>query len=389
MQASATAARTAVPAGSQFVPVDVADSVRDVLTGNHPLARQLFDRSSMISGELVGALLNCSVIGWQGRHPQPALDAAGNFIGTDLDLLSFLVPLSQRGAVIELPRYRSRRKRVERANERHVAGAVRFGKITGLVSHKEALSFSVRILDQSVVRESDDGTENTGAHRNFMLVDVDGHWYDGWDRIRWKPTADENQFLSEHRLWTGNEVVFTNWVHPNRYQALYGAPYLLIKLAIARINDEADFCSREVVRLEDRGLRLPASEKTPYSPPVSEGETEPVYVDTIEVQLAHPDFVGAYRRMPNTIEGLVEAYRRQKHLRYTLRPGLQFVARADEAAFLKHGAGGTKLPFWAHGAKWYNNKPPRGRITWQRMDLTADAAIQYRTRTITQQVSAV
>lgn len=46
--------------------------------------------------------------------------------------------------------------------------------------------------------------ESVGEPRNFMMVDVDGTWYEGWKTIELLPKAEENQFLHEHSQ--GEEV---------------------------------------------------------------------------------------------------------------------------------------------------------------------------------------
>ena len=386
MPKTGAAVREAVP--NLFPSLDIADSVRDVADGSNPYAAGLLDRRIPLSREAIEAVLNHSVIGWEGRRPTPALDGAGNFVGTDLDLFSFLVGISRRGPVIEVANYHNRRQVVKREGERRV-GSATFGKIVGLTSHKDVLSFSVLVVDPSIIRTWEDGSETMGAFRNYMLVDLDGHWYDGWDHIKWKPSVPENAFLEERRLWTGNTVYFKHWVHPNRYQALYGAPYMLTKLAVDRINDEAEFYSAEMRRLEATGIFLPDGEKKPYEGSSYVGDTRPITVRTIEAIFDHPPFTGSYKPVSHNQKGLIEAYRRRKYLRYTLRPALQFVARADEAAFMHYGGDGLRLPYWAQGAHWLDfQESPRHRIVWSRMELAQGAAMRVRIRDIKQQVSA-
>lgn len=368
-------------------PVKIAESVKDVVTLKNPYAAAIMDRNQAMDEEFVKTIVAQSIFSYEGRSPTPALDENGDFQGTDLDLLSFLVPIVERGAVIEIPRYRNRRKVVVRENERKV-GSNQFGKTTGLISNKEVLSFSVRIWDNTiVVRDPETEKESAGAHRNYMIVDCDGHWYYGWDKIVWNPTAEENKFLTEKKLWTGNAVYFTNYVHPNRWQSFFGAPYLLLKMLIARIDDEAGFYRESMKHLEAVGRELPVGEKTQYTPPAYEGETEPITVQTIEAMLDLSNFHGIYEHVPMTQGGLVQAYRRQKFLTYTLKPLAQFVARADEAAYFRFGGG--RISHWMQGRKWDPDwKMPKGRISWNLMVLSNDVALRYRIRDITQRVSA-
>ena len=176
-----------------------------------------------------------------GRNPCPALvDEQGALLKpTDLDLSCFLAALVDRGAVINLPRYENRRPRNLRDNEWIVSAGNRHGKLLGLTPNKNVFSFSVRMLDANVVKTGGKDGDQVGAYRNFMVVDLDGHFYDGWRTIEFAPSYKENAFLSEKGLWTGNKIVFDRFVHPNRWVSFFGQPYVLTKLLLARIEAEA------------------------------------------------------------------------------------------------------------------------------------------------------
>ncbi len=367
-------------------PILIAKSVKGVVSLTNEYAQNIISRKEPINQEFANAIIAQSVMSWEGRNPRPALDQDGNFQCSDLDLLSFLTPIAARGAVIEIPRYRNRRQVVIRPNERKI-GNNQFGPITGLISHQEALSFSVRISDNTIIKKDwSTGRENVGGHRNYMVVDCDGHWYQGWDRIIWNPSAEENRFLAESKLWTGHTVYFKNYVHPNRWQSIFSAQYLLKKMLISRINDEADFYAGEVKRLWAAGIRFPFSNREEYLRPSYEGETIPIRIGTIEVILDIPEFSGTYKTVPNTQKGLVEAYQRQKYLTYVLRPQVQFGVRANEAAYFLYGR--KKIASWMEGRRWKPWKAPKGKIEWNQMILSPDVALRWRIKTITQRVSA-
>ena len=379
--------------GYRFVgrpPVNYAESVKDVVTLTHPYAASIMDRKQAITEELVDSILGQSLFRWDGRNPRPALDQYGNFQCTDLDLLSFVAPLADRGVVIEIPRYRNRRKVVVKSNERKV-GTTQFGPVTGLTSHKDIFSFSVRIFDSSVVtKDPETEKESVGAHRNYMLVDCDGHWYHGWDKIVWDPTRAENEFLTRNGLWTGNVVYFRNYVHPNRWQSVFGAPYFLKKMLVLRLDDEARFYRQEMKRLEDAGLVLPAGVKKPYVPVDYEGATRSIKVGSLEIALDIPEFSGSYRAVESTQTGLTDAYLKQKHLTYTVKPAVQFVIRANEAAYYCYGIGSGvgSIAHWMGSRTWKSWKAPKGRVEWNQMVLSPECALRYREKDVTQQVSA-
>jgi len=376
-------------------PILIARSLKDVVSLKNEYARTIMDRKQPIDEGFINAIIAQSLMSWEGRRPAPALDEGGNFqcAVTDLDLFSFLTPLAARGAVIEITRYHNRRQVVKKANERRVGVPNRFGPITGLISHQDLLSFSVRIFDNTVIKKDPNtGRESIGDHRNLMLVDCDGYFYNSWEIIRFDPTAEENRFFTENKLWTSNVVYFKNYIHPNRWQSIFSSQHLLKKMLIERINDEAGFCGKEVKRLRGMGIRFSPIGKDEYAPPYR-GETIPIRVGTIEMILDIPKFSGTYESFPNTRKGLIEARRRQKYLIYTLRPQVQFQVRANEAAYffyggINYGAPG-KVAYWMEGRKWnIDKKVPGGRILWNQIVLSPDMALRCRIKEITARVSA-
>lgn len=370
--------------------INFAKTVREVTNLTNPYAEAIMDRSRPLNKKLVGAIIAQGIMSYEGRNPKPALDADGTFRTTDLDLLSFLAPLADRGAVVEIPTYRNRRQVIRRSGERKI-GSNRFGRLVGLTSNKEAFSFSVKMLDQTVVSSTADGSEKIGAYRNFMVVDPSARLYDGWNKIVWNPTAEENSFLKENRLLTGNTVYFKYFVHPNRWQSVFGAPYLLKKMLIARIDDEAGFYRREVGRLLAAGIRFPSGEKEVTKPIKSAGKTKTISIKTMEMTLTLPDFTGNYASVPLTVDGLIQAYRRQKLLTYTWKPFIQFVVRADEAAFMLYGLDENdrgKVANWIRGGKWTPwRKTPRCALC-NRLVLGRGVALVYRTKIKTERVAA-
>ncbi len=370
--------------------ISIAKTVTGVATLKNEYAQDFMDRNSPLDEKQIAAVINQGTMSYAGRNPSPALDENGDFQCTDLDLLSFLTPIAARHAVIEIPRYRNRRQIVKRQGERKI-GTNQFGPITSLVSNKDVFSFSVKIHDKTIVaKDAESGQENIGAFRNYMIVDCDGHWYDGWDRIVWDPNAEENAFLKEKKLWTGNSVRFQHYVHPNRWQSIFGAPYLLKKMLLARIDDEAGFYRQEMKRLAAAGIELPAGEKLEYKPAIFEGQTKAIEVETMEMLLAMPEFSGSYESVPLTVEGMLKAYRRQKLLTYTWKPAVQFTARADEAAFMRYGLdshGNARIAHWIKNAQWSQWRKNSRSALYNRLILGDDMALLYRTKTKTEQVS--
>lgn len=372
-------------------PLNIAESVKGVISLDNPYAAAIMNRSAVIDQGFVDAILAQSVFGWEGRNPTPALDKDGNFQVPNLDLLSFLYPLAERGAVIEFPHYKSHRTSIIRANERRIGTPSRFGPLTAMTSNQKFFSFSVRMIDNTVIiTDPATGREKTGAFRNFMVVAPDGQWHPGWEKIVFNPSAEENKFLTEKGLWTGNTVYFKNAVHPNRWQSVFGAPYLLLKMLIERLSDEAKHYSDIVKELKAQGATLPEGEIAEYVVSEPSGvQQEKVKVEGLEAILDLPDLVGTYPSPAgdgaDINVALLAAHRRVKAIRYTLKPAAQVVVRADELAYYLHGNG--RVAPWLSGRKFRDFTPPKGRTQWQQMVLSNDVGYRYRLREVTDTVA--
>lgn len=159
------------------------------------------------------------------RKPGPVYSELGLYKGTDLDLCTFLYELSERGAVINLPTYKSSGKTAIKEGQVLTSKENRHGKIVGLSANKDFFKFSIRIIDANVMT-----TNSVGDFRNFLLTDFDGSWYPGWKRIDFVATAKENEFIMKHGLLTGNTIYFNTFVNPNRWRTLYSSHFVSSKI---------------------------------------------------------------------------------------------------------------------------------------------------------------
>jgi hypothetical protein len=346
----------------------VAKSIQSLAVSD--VMGRILDRTEDVS-DLVDPVLDQWKYDLYARKPGPALLENGVLKPTDLDLACFLSALVDREAVINLPSYESRRPRTVREGEWVVGRSNRHGKIVGLVANKEVLSFSVRIWDMNVVTggaHTASGKDEIGAWRNFMLVDLDGEWHKGWRSLEFLPSAKENDFLSDKKLWTGNTVFFDNFVHPNRWTSFYGQHYLLLKCLIARLEDENVFHRAENKRLVAAGLRLPDKEERKGSAETAPGESEKVLA--FECELDAP-WTGEFPTLAKKQSVLDASLARVKERTYTLLPKLRFAARSVELAF--RDAGGTAkgaFPSWISGAAWEKGYVQKGKRTaWDRLVL--------------------
>jgi hypothetical protein len=173
----------------------IAATLKDAAAGD--AMQRILNRSAPIQ-DVIDTLIDHWGYDLYTRKPGPAYYADGAFNATDLDLACFLSALVDRKAVINLPKYEAKRAKTIREGERVLSASNRHGQVQGLTANKEVFSFSVRILDQNVIQAGTEDTPDTvGAFRNFMLVDIDGEWHDGWKTIEFMPSAKENDFLNE------------------------------------------------------------------------------------------------------------------------------------------------------------------------------------------------
>ncbi|MDO8640246.1 MAG: hypothetical protein Q7R33_01770 [Nitrosarchaeum sp.] len=332
------------------------------------------------------------------RKPGPAYTDDGVFVGTDLDLACFLYALADRQAVINLPQYKGRRAKQVTEGEIVVSDKNRHGKILGVLANKENMSFSIRIMDMNVMT-----TDEVGNFRNFMIVDLDGKWYDGWQTIQFVPDAKENDFMTKNKLWSGNTVVFKNFIHPNRWISFFGQHYFTTKALLNRLDIEAAHWRNLAKELRSQGVIIGGGngEKKEWPKKTTVGDSKSIKVPAIEVEIEHPAFLGSLPTIDNfknvltnkpitsKSEILKAAEDRAREITYTLIPKLRFATRATEYAFNFHGDDGNKMPAWIENTPWDRNYVVKGaRKIWNRLVFARDLAIRYRKYQISEIVSA-
>ncbi len=365
----------------------VAKTVLRIAEGRNPLANRILDRTVELCESVALQTIRQTKFGWPGRRPRMSRVHNGK---SDMDLFSFLVPLllSPNQTVIELPDYKSRLPRRTFAEERHL-GSTRFGVLSGLVSHRSFLSFSVKMRDQTVaVREHGSESDSLGSERTFMLVDYNGVWQPGFAGIAWQPGQAESEFRTRYRLATpGTKDGFAYYVHPNRRESIFGAPYLLLKLLSMRIEDELEFCRSEQKRLHvthASGSDARSDGRTI----VDVGPRTGVMMPTFTVELRGTKFRGAYAPFETSDAGRAIVRGRIQFLANRLRPLVQFIVRADEVAFYTFGRTNDYVAPWIKGAPWEHvrsNDPYRSKAHFS---FTNELCLSYKTDMVSQEVAA-
>ncbi len=341
----------------------ISKSIKELL--KNPLVLDALDRSSDISTAAISA---CDFWSYDllKRKPSSAYDDYGLFQGTDLDLAVFLYSISERGAIINIPRYKSMRQAKIREDQTLTSKENRNGQIIGVQANKDFFSFSINIIDQNII-----GEDKVGAFRTFSMTDLNGSWYSGWDTIQFVPTAKENRFITENRLWTGNRIVFTNMIHPNRWTSFFGHHYIISKIMIDRLTEESKHLNAEIKRIQAAGIKFPKSDG-PASYPTSYGDSKSIKVMAFQAKvfIPQPKYVGVYSKAATTQKGLIDAYQTRKNYQRWIKR-LRFMIRATEFA---HSQVPNNMPAWIKGVKWEDDfkESSKSRTRWQRLPLFQD-----------------
>lgn len=303
------------------------------------------------------------------RKPGPAYTQLGIFQGTDLDLACFLSELSQRGAVINIPTYTGVKPKSIKTGQIITSPENRHGKIISVVSNKDTFSFSIRILDANVIT-----SDEVGDFRNFSITNPEGSLYDGWKYIQFLPNQEENKFITENKLWSGNKIIFKHFIAPGRWTSFYGRPYFLLKCLERRLVNEQSHCTNEISRLYSLGLRLPESERTEW-PKQFRQKGQSMKIDCFESTIMLPEPKNTFPIYRENIEDLKVLFNLRRKIKNKLLPRIRFHTRCTELAFYKYGishmANGSymeRVPTWIKKAEWIRDFKFTGtRKKWNRL----------------------
>lgn len=348
----------------------VAKTLQNII--DNPVMKFIMNRNLPIAtlSEVISTVDGYWTYDMYKKKPGPAL-RNGMFEGTTLDLACFLTVLADRGAVLNIPTYKSMTPKTIRVGERISSKENRHGKILNLVSNKDVFSFSLKIMDMNVMT-----TEDVGDFRTFSLTTPDGNWYDGWKTIQWDPSAKENQFLNENKVWSENQVIFKYFVHPNRWISLYGQHYFITKALIKRLTEQSADIFKQIKQMLADGINYPETGEHAKKvwPKSYKEEGKSVTFESLEVEIDIPDNDSEFIQFKVSQENLVYLTELRRLWNNTIIPKLSFSTRITEYAFYKHGmknAGGEKMPTWlSGGTKWERDfKLPKKKIKWDRLKL--------------------
>jgi hypothetical protein len=338
----------------------IAESLKTII--DRPIVKTILDRSTNIN-EAVNEVISYWGYDLFKRKPGPAYDQYGVFQGTDLDLACFLYELAGRQAVIAIPTYEGHSQIKKRTDQVLKSTENRNGTLLGVSANKDFFNFNINIFDMNVI-----GEDKVGDYRTFSLTNRLGDWYEGWKSLKFDPTLNENRFITENQLWSGNKIIFRNFVHPNRWTSFFGHQYIITKLMIERLEDEKGFLSSEIKRLKEAGVSFPEGEGTKSYSYEKYGETKREKFPAFNVKIYMPasQIQGDYELLQETEEALICAYNTVSEYRKAISK-LRFMTRASEFAHYKNP---NNFPSWLKHVEWENDFiEPGKRTKWQRLKI--------------------
>lgn len=343
-------------------PKQVAKTIKSA--HKNPTVEVITDRQQDVT-TIIDKVINYWGFDLFSRKPGAAYKD-GVFVGTDLDMAVFLYALADRGAVINIPEYENMRQTRVKEGTMLSSKENRHGKIQNLVSNKDTFIFSLRIMDMNVMT-----SDTVGEFRTFSLTTFDGSWYSGWKQLKFMPDAKENEFIKKTKILSGpNKITFNNFIHPNRWTSMYGQYYIITKMLIDRLTQEAQYYFKHIKAMKAEGIEYPdADTATAPKQTYATGEKKSIKVDAFEAVVDYPDNNTTFPEITYSQEELVRLTDLRTKWVYGVLPKLRFMTRATEFAFNKHveEKGLSSFPTWIKDAKWEENYKPKGKRTlWNR-----------------------
>ena len=348
-------------------PKYVAGTLTSIL--ENPMVLAILDRGASLDGVIDEAL------SWWDydlfkRKPSPAYSEYGIFVGTDLDLACFMYALAGRGAIINIPYYKSHTQTKMREDQQLKSKDNRHGELLSVGANKYFFSFNINVIDQNVI-----GEDKIGDYRTFSMTDKTGEWYDGWRSIQFEPTLRENRFITENALWSGHKVVFKNFIHPNRWTSFFGQHYVISKLLIDRLEDEAKHLNTEIKRLQSAGFAFPEGQgPASYSYNYGASKQEKFTAFECKIHMPASQISGEYKPIDDSQQAMIDAYDLRKDYNKSLNK-LRFMTRASEYAHYKNP---ERMPMWLKNVKWESGfREPGKRTDWDRIKLFQPKVGEY------------
>jgi hypothetical protein len=214
------------------------------------------------------------------------------------------------------------------------------------------------------------GEDTVGFPRNYSLTDHEGNWSKDWTHINFVPTMNENKFITENSLWSGHQIVFSNFAHPNRWTSFFGHYYAISKIVMERLTEEAKHLNKQIKEMKDAGIAFPDGQGPAIKPPstYSYGKVKSVVFKSFESKIFIPEMglKGEFPKIEHSQANMIATYQKRKRLNH-LKEFLTFMTRATE---LTHYNAPDRMPAWIKNVEWESGfREPGKRTDWERLKL--------------------
>lgn len=269
----------------------IAKSLSEIL--KNPIVEGAMDRTTDIL-----PIINTALAQWQvdlyKLNPSPSRDEDGEFIGTDLSFYHFQQELERTRAVLVLPEHDRHRAKVERPDQVIISEKDRRGEYGGLVSNKDTLAFSIRLIKDYNVIEFDGERQRIGVPRNFTVINDFGAWHSGWKGFEFIATEGLTDFIEEKGIEIEPERLnFRYFVPPQMAYSFFGSKYITAKILDERITEQKAREKRRRDRLRAEGVTLGG--RRPPKREWEEEESTSTKGKVLEAIITHPEFTGDYK----------------------------------------------------------------------------------------------
>jgi len=330
------------------------------------------------------------------------------------DFFTLLLYLADNRLVINIPNYGRMTAQTLRSDQYVVAKENRHGQIFRLGSNLENHSMPLLMFDYNVVTRKDKGRrveEKVGFWRYFGVTKPDAKLHDGWDRLEFRATAEDEKYFRENGLNVFRENRDIGYfIAPDKFSLLYTPEYLATRILAYRMADEARHLRRLARELRKEGITPAALNPSEFQREDEKGvkawreeNGKPKQIRVLETKLVLPEMAGEYPirgideyrkdnwpktvrfdRMPED-----ERYKRAilsycewlaKKLSYTFGPRIRVPTRAIELGFFVNGfesrernLGSERLPEWDIPNAWMPYKLKRTH--WHELPVNRDAGV--------------
>jgi hypothetical protein len=157
-------------------------------------------------------------------------------------------------------------------------------------------------------------------------------------------------------------------IHPLRWTSFFGQYYIISKIMMDRLEEEAKWLNEQIKLLQAEGFKFPFGEGVQSHEYSEKGAVKNIKVPSFEAKVYIPEMglKGEYPSYEHNAKTLLEFYEKRKDLQAAAKK-LRCMTRATEFA---HYKAQDRFPAWMDNVKWEDGfREPGKRTDWRRLKL--------------------